>query len=365
MKIGIITHYNVHNHGAQLQMYGLISQLREMGAICNALEFKKNYDFLTPGIENKYNISLKSIPIYIKYLIKNGLKRTFYNFRKRNILAKFRQKESLIGEYYTKSSGLNVVVLGSDEIFSIEPGLNPCFWGMGVPCQKIISYAASFGPTDESFISEHYAKEFISAGIKRISYLSVRDGNSFDICSKRTNKPVYLVCDPVILYDFQTHLKYKPISLKKKYCIIYSYDDKMNDSETILAIRNFAKIRRLEIISVGYFHKWCNRNIQVNPLDIFSWFAGAEVVFTDTFHGSVLSLVTNTDFFAHVSGNANKLDFLLNEYGVSDRKVNSFREVNERSFTNINYGPINQIIVRKRREAIDFLRRSVFSNDEE
>ena len=31
MKIGILTHYNVNNQGAQLQMYALYNKLKELG----------------------------------------------------------------------------------------------------------------------------------------------------------------------------------------------------------------------------------------------------------------------------------------------------------------------------------------------
>ena len=45
MKPGIITHYDVHNHGAQLQLYALCKQLGKFGYEARALTYKKNYDF--------------------------------------------------------------------------------------------------------------------------------------------------------------------------------------------------------------------------------------------------------------------------------------------------------------------------------
>ena len=127
MKAGIITHYDVHNHGAQLQLYALSAQLKKYGYDARALTYNKNYDFMELGVENKYNISIRSIPYYLKYLCNKGFSRTFYNFRKKCKLDEFRKKNRLVGEYYSKAKDLDVVVIGSDEIFSIEPGLNPCF----------------------------------------------------------------------------------------------------------------------------------------------------------------------------------------------------------------------------------------------
>ena len=90
MKVGIITHYNVHNHGAQLQLYALSAQLKKMGMEAAALQFEKNYDFMPLGIEKKYSLSIKSIPLYIKYLFQKGLKRTLYNYKKKKVLDNFR-----------------------------------------------------------------------------------------------------------------------------------------------------------------------------------------------------------------------------------------------------------------------------------
>lgn len=357
MKVGIITHYNVHNHGAQLQLYALSAQLKKMGVETKALQFKKNYDFMPLGIEKKYSLSIKSIPLYMKYLFRKGLKRTLYNYKKSKVLDNFRKEKELVGEYYSKAENLDCVVIGSDEIFSLEPGLNPCFWGMGIPCEKVVSYAASCGPTTKEFIQEHFAEEFVKAGLERLTAISVRDKNTFDICSQYTNKKIDIVCDPVLLYDFSTERKENIVNVgKKKYCIIYSYDERMNDKETVEAIKTFAKKRGLKIYSVGFYHKWCDKNIQVTPLQLFSWFENAEYVFTDTFHGSVLSIVSNANFFAKISGNKNKLAFLLQQYGLEDRKVGSFSEAESLSEQSIDFDKLNNRIKEIRKQSDKYLR---------
>lgn len=73
MKIGILTHYDVNNQGAQLQMYALKRELEKLGHNVKILTYVKNYDF---DLEKKlkYQPSLKSIPTYLKeYLFKRGL----------------------------------------------------------------------------------------------------------------------------------------------------------------------------------------------------------------------------------------------------------------------------------------------------
>ena len=355
MKAGIITHYDVHNHGAQLQLYALCAQLKRFGYDAKALTYKKNYDFLELGIENKYSISFRSIPYYMGYLFQKGLGRTLYNYSKRKVLNRFRQEHNLEGEYYSKAKALDVAVIGSDEIFSIEPGLNPCFWGMGVLCDRVISYAASCGPTTETFIQKHYANEFITAGIQRIAALSVRDQNTYNIVKARTDKNVSIVCDPVILYDFAEERKAEKRKTNKKYCIVYSYDNNMNDEETIDAIHTYAKEHELDVYSVGYYHKWCDKNINLSPLELFSWFENAECVFTDTFHGTVVSLVSNTEFVTKISDNGNKLAFLLEQYGVTDRCAATFGDIPKITSEKIDYEAVNHRIEEIRKYSLGFL----------
>ena len=79
MKYGIITHYDVHNHGALLQLNGLKQVLNGLGVEANALQFDKNYDFMGKAMKAKYEISIKSIGIYLKFIADRGIKSTWFN----------------------------------------------------------------------------------------------------------------------------------------------------------------------------------------------------------------------------------------------------------------------------------------------
>ena len=65
MKIGILTHYNVINQGAILQMYALQSWLEAQGNEVYFLRYTKDYDF-APNEAGKYNISIKYFPFYVQ-----------------------------------------------------------------------------------------------------------------------------------------------------------------------------------------------------------------------------------------------------------------------------------------------------------
>ena len=254
-KAGIITHYDVHNHGAHLQLYALIQQLKRLGYDAKALRFQKNYDFMGAEVGKKYNISIRSIPTYLKYFLKNGISRTYYNIIKRKTLSVFRNKYELVGDYYSEAYDLDVVVIGSDEIFSTEAGPNPWYYGLGVPCSKQISYAASFGPTTLETIEKHNIGKLVKAGLENISFISVRDQNSSELVKYYTGNEPIIVCDPVLLYGFQYEQSESIIRAHRKkhherYCIVYSYDYNMNDEETIDSIKQYAREKKLKIYHI-------------------------------------------------------------------------------------------------------------------
>lgn len=360
-KAGIITHYDVHNHGACLQLFALAKQLEIYGFSAHALQFHKNYDFMNyEDADKKYNISLKSIPYYLAYTKINGVNKTVYNYQKRRILSNFRKKHDLVGEFYSKATDLDVVVIGSDEIFSIEAGPNPWYYGIGVPCKKQFSYAASFGPTTLDLIDKKNVRSLIEGGLKNLDTIMVRDANSAELVKILTGREAAIVCDPVLMYNFGEYVSEKSSKdfrkhTTKKYCIVYSYDYNMNDANTVSYIRTFACKHDLKIYSVGYFHKWCDENVNVDPIELLEWFSNAEMVFTDTFHGSVISLTMRTQFISKVRGNKNKLSFLLSQYGVEDRETIDFSDI-DRAYNNpIDYSNISftiEEIANKSREKL-------------
>lgn len=356
-KAGIITHYNVHNHGAHLQLYALIQELKKLGYAAQALQFQKNYDFMGGAAAGKkYNISLRSIPTYLKYTVQNGVDRTAYNVKKREILSEFRKKHAVVGTYYSEANDIDLVVIGSDEIFSIEAGPNPWYYGIGVPCKKQVSYAASFGPTTLEMINDHNMDAMVAAGINNITAITVRDQNSADIVRHYSGNDVPIVCDPVLLHDFSKLFSKERVERfrqahPEKYCIVYSYDYNMNDDATVNSIRKYAYKRGLKVYSLGYFHKWCDENPNVSPLELFLWFKCSDMIFTDTFHGSVISLATQSQFISLIRNNQNKLAFLMQQYGVGDRVTAEFADIESIVAVPIDYNVTGKTIVKIREES--------------
>lgn len=353
MKLGIITHYNVHNHGALLQLYALKQVLEEKNNNVKALTFKKNFDFLEEGIDKKYNISLSSIKYYYSFIKKIGIRRAYFNFVKMKVLNKFRNP--LIGEYYSRAKNLDGVFIGSDEVFSIEAGINPFFFGIGIPCKKIYSYAACCGPINYNDIENYNMSTMISAGLKQFRKISVRDNNTNETVYNLSGINSEIVCDPVILYGYVNEIKALSRKIKQNYILIYSYDNNMNNKTEVAKIKDYARKNNLIIVSAGFYHKWCDKNINCSPIELLSYFKYAQCIVTDTFHGSVMSLITNAEFVAKLRNNKNKLYDLLNRFETSDRIINNFEELQDKFSKKINYEQVNAQINQYRKKSLEYL----------
>lgn len=357
MKIGIITHYDVHNHGAVLQMYALKKVLENLGNDASGLTFHKNYDFLKSYAENKYNISIRSIPYYIGYLMEKGIKKTYFNYKKKQLLDKFKAVNRMIGEKSSDAKDLSAIFIGSDEVFSIETGLTPEFWGNNIKCKNIFSYAGCFGPTTLEFIKEKNAMDFIRNGINNLKEISVRDENSKEIIETLSEKKATLVCDPVILYGYITEKENFNRNFNEKYVLVYSYDNNLNKENEVENIKRFARENNYKVYSVGFYHKWCDKNINCDPIELLEYIKCAEYVLTDTFHGTVMSLIMNTEFVVKVHTNSNKLGFLLKEYECLDRMTKDFSDSSKIISREMDYKKINSLIEEKRELSLNYLKK--------
>ncbi len=359
-KIGIITHYDVHNHGALLQLTGLIKVLEMFGCVAKALRFDKNYDFIGHKLKAKYDISTKSIGIYLKYLRDKGPRSTYYNFRKRKILNQYKDKYSIIGDYYSECADLDRVIIGSDEVFALHTGPTPVFFGYCLPSDHISSYAGSFGPTTIEDIDNLHSRNFVMSGLKDMDIITVRDKNSADIVESLIGRRPSIVVDPVLLYGYTEEIAEMKPPTNDRYLLVYAYDNRMNSPVEIDSIRTYAKKRGLKVISAGFYHEWCDECINVDPIQLLGWFKNATDVITDTFHGCVMSIITESNFIVKTrTSNYLKLTNLLREYDLTDRIFTEWGDMEEFLKEKIDYSIVRTELAKRREFSKELLRQMI------
>lgn len=359
MKIGILTHYSVYNQGAQLQMYAMKYWLEEHGHQAVILTYEKNFDF-DKTEASKNSASVGAAGYYIKnYLLDKGLGLTIFNAGKVMALKKAFQN---IETAPYNHSGCDAIIVGSDEVFSIDVGCNKMMYGYGLGDIPVIAYAPAFGRTDEELLRNFNCYELVQDGLKHMYALSARDLHTQNMIDSMTDRKVPLVCDPVILYNCgKFYTAVKPIS--KKYLLIYAYDRNMTDPKEIREIKSYAKRHKLITVSVGTYHKWCDRNIACNSVEWFSYFQSASCVVTDTFHGTVVAIKNhcNVAVFIRESINAFKLQSLLSTTGLEDRRLTDITEQNleEVLQKDIDYNKVDENLAKLIEHSEDYLKKSL------
>ena len=313
-EIAIITYQNGKNYGGFLQVYALQKILeRETDFKVKIINYK-NKKFILKEIRQCISKNLKKTILNLLSLC------SYFVYRKKLNLEKFtiNKKKAITKKY-------EFIVYGSDEIWNFNNkavGFDDFYFGKYCKLKKY-SFSASFGTVNQS------QKELkkISRYLKKFKKISVRDLNSSKILTQ-LNIAHRLTLDPVLLYNFDEELKnVKNTYQKNRYILIYGavYDKKIIENIKLLKIE-----KKLEIISLGYYNNWADKNIiySLNPFLFLKIFEEAGIIVTSMFHGTVLSLKFNRNFFLLKDNyRVNKLGDLKRKFHFQSIDINENKDL--------------------------------------
>lgn len=194
-----------------------------------------------------------------------------------------------------------------------------------------------------------------------MSALSVRDENTMDFVSNLTNKEVCMSLDPVAIGDFSQEMAMVGnISLPSKYCIVYSYYNRIHKKEEIDAITKFCKERKLELVTIGAPQMWIRKHLVLNPFEVLAAFQKADFVITDTFHGTVFSAKYAKRFATQArTSNQNKLLDLVKKLEIDEHLISNMSELDKVYVVNNNKERIKRIEKAEREKTIRYLRKNI------
>ena len=360
--VGILSMQRVINYGSFLQAYALKQLLLQNGAD-KVYFIDIEQGRALPGFE------------YSKLQHKGGkLKRAFGIILNGHLLQKIRDiffyrelskniqdNISTLGLNEELPKELDLAVIGSDEVFNC---CQPSSWGYTlqlygkVPnAKEVVSYAGSFGHTRYEQLVELKIDKEIGETMKTLSAISVRDQNSYDIVEKITGIKAECHLDPVLIYGYEKEIAQSRISYPMKYMVVYSYQGRIKDRKEIAEIVSFAKAQNLKLISVFCRYDWCDEAvIPETPFDVLGWFKGAEYVVTDTFHGTIFSIITQRKFATLVRDtNSQKLSSLLESFELKDHIMWDVKNIKTIISQPIDYNKVESLLSLQRAKTKDYL----------
>lgn len=363
MKVGILSMQRIANYGSFLQAYGLKSILEELGCEVEFVDYHPGKTLIPAdgGIGLKRKISKLIEALKYGAPLKEKIK--FIKYKKD--YAKNYCPYLGISNEMNYAPELDLLVIGSDEVFNCvqnntNVGFSPELFGAKMNAKKVITYAASFGNTTVEKLKKYGVADEVASYLKKIDAISVRDDNSGKVVTELIGiEPVYNL-DPVLVYDFIGKCKGIPASIPEdNYMILYGYSGRFSKEEC-REIRKYADSKGLKIFCIGGVQDSCDKFIDCNPFKVIAYFQYASCVVTDTFHGTILSVITHKQFVSVVRNvgysNSEKMTDLLRRLHLSHRIIDDLNEVDIKIDEIINYNKVYEIIKDERHKSYTYLR---------
>ncbi|HFI0697974.1 TPA: polysaccharide pyruvyl transferase family protein [Streptococcus suis] len=368
-KVGIMSMQRIANYGSFLQAYALRKLLEKEGCSVEFVDYHVDKPVIVNDERNQFVRKFNKVIEVIELRASLGQKVSYLKHKQ----SFFKKYLPLLGvsELMNYNPPLDCLIVGSDEVFNCiqknpNVGYSLELFGKDNNAKRLISYAASFGNTTLDKLQAYAKDREISTYLKRFDAISVRDSNSGEIVKKLTGKePIYNL-DPVLTYDYMNECDEVPqFSIEEKYLILYAYPGRISDEEAKW-ISIYAKEKGLKIYTIGGIQKYADRFIDCSPFEVLAYFKNASEVITDTFHGSIFSIITHRPFVTLVRqsigtsyGNEEKLMDLLRRLQLESQATYDIKESRKILNTTIDYYKTDELITNYRDVAVSYLKNNL------
>ena len=350
MELAILSMQKIINYGSVLQAYSLKHIMEDITS--EEVKFIDIDENTTVPVNmpikdtDDYAVSRKigMVEKVKKYLMfQDQKKKTF------PLICKFMDEELPTDN----ENNYDLVVVGSDEVFKAIDNIRLQLYGQVPNAKKVVTYAASCGSASITGIGPAELPT-VKKAVNNFSKMSVRDAGTYEYMSQLYDGEIVYNLDPVLMGDLYKR-QHKPVKLKN-YMIIYAYNNRFRDEHEVKAIKDFAKARNLTTVCFGGVLSWCDKFIPATPFELLDYFYYADYIVTDTFHGSIFSIINHKKFVSFIRPtNANKLGDLLKRLGLNDRLVNSYTELEEKLEKDIDYNSVDKVLEEERVKTRQYL----------
>lgn len=300
MKTGLVTFYYAHHYGAQLQAYALMQAIRHLGSDCEIIDYVRKDTLEGSSIFQK-GLSPKGLLRNLNSLVHYPSKKRRYDR-----FNAFIEKHMDLGEAVYRSPGeleanppvCDRFVCGSDQVWNpaiySEKDFDPAFFLTFTDKPKI-AYAPSFGiasiPEGRQQALRSYLEDFDS--------LSVREREGAAIIRELTGDEVPVVLDPTLLLDDAAWSKVArvPKAGRKPYLLCYFVTDARPYFSRIEALARQTGLEPLWLSGNRHAPKGFRKIQDAGPEEFLGLVKGASLVCTNSFHGTVFSILFKREFY--------------------------------------------------------------------
>lgn len=342
MKVSILTYHWEDNYGATMQAYATYRAVAELGHTPEFIDLRLPYH---PPLKARIVFALK------RYRFNRFRKKFFKNLSKKTYWS--------IEDLRNEPPKSDCYLVGSDQTWNPQIGkhLLPAFFlTFGNDNIRRVSYATSIGLNkweESPYISNSAIKEALA----KFNKILLRESSAIEICKKIFDAEAQQVIDPVLLFKKYSEL-IGNVTISDE-IIVYKL---INDNDFYELATNFSKKINIPIRSIGSVRHPKGYKVSY-PETVQNWIkriASAAIVLTDSFHGTVFSLLYHRPFIVYV-GDPNRItriSSLLSQLGLRDRilfrgaTVNDFERITKQ---NINWQEIDNRLDALRKKSFELL----------
>ena len=288
--IGILTYHRAANYGAVLQAYALQTAFSKLGMDTEIL------DYYCPAVEEDHRPFGR---------VKNGknllqtLTHSPVKIRKDKVFGAFRQRKFKMSAPMKKgidpdtAERYALFVAGSDQVWNDRlSGMDPAYMMDFAREEQRYSYACSFGfdkfpaGKEETYLNR----------LKGIRSISLREQSGVEML-ERAGLSARVDLDPTLLL---TDGEWRPFSVKPEvnepYILVYTVNGAVHLLEFARELSARTGYRILYLNNQYKTNRDLTRIRYAAPEEFVGWFSNAEYVLTNSFHGTVFSILFHRKF---------------------------------------------------------------------
>ncbi|MDR3234868.1 MAG: glycosyltransferase [Planctomycetaceae bacterium] len=362
MKIGIMTFWGQINYGQNLQLFALSQFLKDAGHSpflirYYAADFAVNpFPPLHGKDDDKISMTFAQMAAFLIQSQNDLYARRIHSFID-TYLDVSEQIYHSAEELVSSPPAADIYITGSDQVWN--------FWGRPLEAVKdneLIAYFLDFGGADVQRVA--YAASFghqtLDGGyreafaklLQRFSYVSVREKAAVALCTQCGVAEPEWIPDPTFLLSPERYLDILRADRKfthpeKPYILVYMVNPNQEHLNRLAAL---AKKQNKELKVIGGNAASVlfipNTTLTAGIPEFVHLVANADYVFTDSFHGTVFSLIFHRQFANLPSPIGGKTDArfqsIFERFGISDRTADVVSDTEFQLPEEINYGAAGQ-----------------------
>ena len=389
-KVGIVSCYFKHNYGSMLQAFATQKVLDNMGLENETFNITDNIDF-KKGKSKYYKSQVFNFKFIRSKLgmVKLKVDKKVHRALGKNIAIRDKKYKEFQKEFNLTSPQISYaeltenaekyssIIVGSDQLWLPVNVVADYYTLNWVPDDiNKISYATSFGISEIPTKYKDKYKQFLN----RINYISVREDKGCNIVRDLTGREAELVCDPTMLLSKQEWMQIqeeKPV-VEENYILCYFLGKNIEHRKFAERLKEKTGYKIVSLNHADEYVKYSDKFADIIPYDIgpkefLNLIRNAKYVCTDSFHGTVFSLINNVEFFTFerykskngkVSTNS-RIYSLLGLMNLQERILKGNENIENLIEAKVDFENVNEKLLQFREKSKQFLVQALKNSIEE